>query len=769
MTQTRSATAYQPTQAEQQGFAEMQARLVALLLRFDEARFSSYYGQRAAPGGTDQDQRLQPYRDLAALALLQNELFEDILPRIVRRLSFESPRQTIVEEPPPRGRVDWERTLDAGWSEAPGEPPLLVHTRQRRRDFATPENLLTVAVLLEYRSELIRLRWDDRVVAQSEALRHPLSAIVEQCERELAFPQFAGIRAAAERLVDAGEQDELVQRVQERTIPGGNSAYDDLIAWRERLYTLPLLRREADPAPALGTDPQDDNYLYQLWIFYEVADLLRERGNLLPEGLSLKPMVLRYRWDSCTYELRHDQAVPDPVAAWATLPAAGQHIPGVRPDFYIRRLDPQPQQVYEGALPVWREPGVLWDAKYYRERDSPSAPTSPIKRMIADLALLGERYGVLLFAFHKDGPGGDHYTLAPEPRRSQASLPDQAVVVRALRPALPGAATTPVATLVALLDDAHARLAAPQKPRCQGIFLDSLSAAGASLTDRWGAPISGDSGDLLICPKPHIGAWRADIVSRTTHCCADARLCHIVGQDDAQKPVRPPRNAQELLKELEQLFETRDPELLDDATIDAVACRIEAVTKQFASLTGALKNLASYEKQLGDSGFDRTLHLLGTAERESLALAIYLRNQLDDVEARDYSAPVIHLARALERELLRRILAVPGVTVGDFPNSKPTLGSLAGSRRYDPRVWGMIRSHATQRWSGRIDPDDPHFSITLNQLVDQLDGIVRVRNSAAHTTPVTRDQYRHTFRLICGGAGPLRVGILNALLLAWPV
>ncbi|GAB4215390.1 MAG: hypothetical protein OHK0022_55250 [Roseiflexaceae bacterium] len=760
------STAYQPSAAEQQGFADMQARLVALLLRFDHDRFSSQIGARPAAGSPQPDQHLQPYRDLAALVLLRDELFEDILPRIVRRLSFESPRQTIIEEPPPRGRIDWERTLDRSWSETPGEPPLLVHTRQRRRDFATPENLLAVAVLLEYRSELIRLRWDDRVVAQNEALRHPLSAIVEQCERELAFPQFAGIRAAAEQLVEAGELDDLVGRVQERAIAGGNSAYDDLIAWRERLRTLPLLRRDASDAPALGADPQRDNYLYQLWIFFELADLLAQRGLLLPKGLSLKPMLLHYRWGNCTYELRHDQVVPDPVGAWTARPNIGQRVPGVRPDFYLRRIDPQSQTVRDGAQPVWREPGVVWDAKYYREQDNPSAPASPIKRMIADLALLGERYGVLLFAFHQGNGDSGQYTLAPEPHRSQTTTPDQAVVVQALRPALPAAPSAPAATLVALLDDAHTRLAVPLIPRCQGIFLDTLSAAGAALADRWGLPISSDPSELLVCPKPHIGAWRTDIVSRAVHCCTDARLCHIAGQPGAQKPIRPPRDAQELLKELEHLFVGGDPGKIDENTVDAITQRIEAVTRQFASLTGALNNLSRYEKQLGDNGFDRTLHLLGSTERESLALAFYLREQLDAINAPDYSAPVIHLARALEREVVRRIQAVPSLTASDFPG-KLTLGSLGGSRNHNARVWGLIRNHVAARWNSQIDPDDPHFSITLDQLVNQLDPIVQIRNKAAHTTPVTRELFRDTLRRICNG-GPLRIGVFNALLLAWP-
>jgi hypothetical protein len=772
------ALAYRPTAAEQRAFAEMQARLVALLLRFDEPRFAGRYTARAGQAPPGDASPLQPYRDLAAVMLLRDELFEDILPRVVRRLSFESPHQTIVEEPPPRGRVDWERTFNASLDEWPGELPLRVHTRQRRRDFATPENLLAVAVLLEYRAELLRLLWDDQLVAQGDLLRHPLNAIVAQCERELAFPQFAGIRSAAEQMLDTGAIVDLVERVQERAIPGGNSAYDDLISWRERLLTLPLVQRDPTlPAiPSLGTDPQRDNYLYQLWIFYELADLLRKRDCMRAEDLSLQPMRLRFRWEQCTYELRHDQAVPLPVASWGATdlttaqPAQGHMVPGVRPDFYLWRVDPAPQQVRDDKILIWREPGVVWDAKYYRERDQAGAPALPIKRMVADLNLLGESRGVLLFAFLK-GKHGDHtsYSLAPDPRRDQTLLPGQAVIVRSLCPALPSADSAVHVTLVGLLDDAHRQLAQPRLPRCSGIFLDTLSAVErVAITGRDGTTLGNDFGEILVCPKPHIGPWRVDLVSRTQHCCKEGRVCHIIGQAGARKPVRPPRTAEDLLKELEQLFDSRDLDLLDEESVDAITHRIEELTRQFARITGAFKNLAAYEKQLGDVGFDRTLPLLGAAERESLALAIYLRDQLDHVNASDYSAPVIHVARALECELQQRILAVPGVRASDFPFSKPTLGSLAGVRDRNPSVWRKIHAHLDSAWNGRVDPDDLTFVVRLDHFVDQLDAIVKVRNKAAHTTPVSRELYRQTFRQICGGAGALRVGILNVLLLAWP-
>src|SRR6266496_310324 len=188
------------TPIEQAAYATIQARLIALLLRHDEDGFRRFIDAR--PGFMAEDAVPRRYRELGVLFFLRDELFEHILPRIVRRLSFEAPRSTIVEEPPARGRIDWARTLDAAWAERPGEPPLVLHTRQRRRDFATPENLLVVATLLEYRADVQRILWSERGLIGSAALRHPLNEIVERCERELAFPQFASLRRIALQIHD---------------------------------------------------------------------------------------------------------------------------------------------------------------------------------------------------------------------------------------------------------------------------------------------------------------------------------------------------------------------------------------------------------------------------------------------------------------------------------------------------------------------------------------------------------------------------------------
>src|SRR6266536_31301 len=222
-----------PTSEERDAFLWMQGRMVELLLRHDASRFRSTFGEHIA------DQLEHPllarYRDLAVLFYLHDELFDSILPRIKRRLSFVAPRELMVEDLPPRGRIDWGRTATASWRERPGEMPLEVQTRQRRRHFATPENLLTVATLLEYQEAVQHLLDAEATYDSALAIRHPLHEIVESCTRELAFLQFAGIVRNARAIVEGFASmsvEDLEAAVANNLLPGRNSAYDDLLAWR---------------------------------------------------------------------------------------------------------------------------------------------------------------------------------------------------------------------------------------------------------------------------------------------------------------------------------------------------------------------------------------------------------------------------------------------------------------------------------------------------------------------------------------------------------
>jgi hypothetical protein len=773
------------TAEEQEAFLWLQGRMVELLLRHDARRLGSNFATRL--GALFDDERhaaLKPYRELAVLIYLRDELLDSILPRIKRRLSFLAPRDLLVEELPPRGRIDWARTMTASLRDRPGEPPLEVQTRQRRRHFTTPENLLTVATILEYR-EAVQTRLDAEFASTNgQALRHPLREIQERCTRELAFPQFVGLVGTCEQIV-SGYTDQttadLERAVEDQLLPGRNSAYDDLLAWRRNLAALRLLDRPTEEAaPMLGADPARDNYLYQIWLFYELAELLASRNALEAEDWNVGEMRLRFRWgegaDAVVYRLQHDRAIPH---HW-------NRAPGVRPDLYLER-DDRDEVRHEGQL-IWQEPGYVLDAKYYKPRDSARAPSGAVKRMIADLHLTGERSGALLFAFQSSekaadaddndvlddlrapAPTGPLYRVTPATAAAQVARPDAAVSVWRARPTI-GAYDATSATLVALLDEAHHALRTRVEVACHGIFLDSLSAAERmTLVASDGVSLA-DPGDILICPKPHVGPWRADLVSRSRTCCTDPRLCHILGQVGAQKPVRPPRDINDLLKELEHILADAalggETGQLTEEAIAAVSQRVHRLTRTFADVFGV--DFEYYYQRLRDLGMSETLELLATVEREGLALAVFLTDQLDRIKANDYSAPAIHLSSVMEVEIKRRVFACPDL-VGDLALPKrQTLGVLPYLRRSDDLEgnWQRIQRHVAVHWNDRPDPDDPQRVVRFDDLITKaINRISQLRNTAAHTDPLPRREYTELQGIILQG-GKLGYGALNSLLLGW--
>ncbi len=319
-----------------------------------------------------------------------------------------------------------------------------------------------------------------------------------------------------------------------------------------------------------------------------------------------------------------------------------------------------------------------------------------------------------------------------------------------------------------LLDTAHARLHEPRVPRCVGVFLDTLSAAGRSvLLDRYGQALDDDPAELLICPKPHIGPWRVDIVSRQRHCLHDPRVCQIIHRPGSTKPIRPPRTAEDLLKELQQIFSKDD---VDDETVSAIAQQVESITRRFAEIAGVYRRIEVYYNRLRDLGMEQTLDRLGPAERESLALAIFLVEQLDSIGAHDFSAPAIHLSSVMEIEVKRRIFTCPYLN-GDLAKpKKQTLGVLPRIRRFPEACegnWDVINAFVAQHWHGHIDTDDSERVVTFDDFVAKaLDRISQLRNTAAHTDPLSRKEYSVLQRIIYQG-GSLGYGALNVLLLAW--
>jgi len=762
---------------EREAFLLMQGRLVELLLRYDAPRFGTTFDERVADGLDDP--RLRRYRELAVLFYLREELFASILPRIKRRLSFVAPREVQVESLPPRGRIDWSRTLTASLRNHPGEPPLEVQTRQRRRHFATPENLLTVATLIEYRAAVQRVLDNEAAQDRAQALRHPLQEIIGTCTRELVFPQFAGLERAASEIVEgrvATTPTELERQVARGLAPGRNSAYDDLIAWRQRLRRLTLLQRDTTvvDTTAFGADPETDNRLYQLWIFFELADLLRAESCCGPEDLSLQPLRLRFRWEGCGYELYHDQGVPQPVAAWSVRRGDARRVPGVRPDFYLWRTDPPRAAVRDGDREIWREPGVIWDAKYYRERERDSAPSSPIKRMIADLNLLGEPYGVLLFAFLKEGadvtPG---YLLAPDAVRSQTLVPDQQVIVAQVPPALPGEGSKLRSTFLALIKDAHRRLRTPAEIRCHGVFLDGLTVnahgalAGAeALRYRDGSaltqadtPAETALDTLLLCPKPHIGPWRVDIVSLERDCCQNAKLCHILGAGvpDIQRPSRLTR-----LEDIARAIRTAGDDEHGERA-EAATRQVRLIAQRYADLIQP--NLAEFtawvrdELDVGEL-FD-LFPFLTQSLRDTLGLGRFLWQQIDAIRASNFAGPTLLFTGVLE-ELVRQTIYArcPPLIDGNGRGLPKTLGTVGS--RWNRVVLTQALTQG-QHWEPKLTDTT---RLTFDTWADLAWRVSRIRNQAAHEAHVSPGEFRDLQQLYFGSKRT-GFGALNGLLLAW--
>ncbi len=321
--------------------------------------------------------------------------------------------------------------------------------------------------------------------------------------------------------------------------------------------------------------------------------------------------------------------------------------------------------------------------------------------------------------------------------------------------------------LAAVLEEAHQALRTQVPVACHGVFVDALSATERAALVGGDGVLLTETSDILVCPKPHVGPWRADLVSRARHCCQDARLCHIITQPGARPPVRPPRSAEDLLHELQHLFEGGTLDELDDATVGAVARRIEGLTRRFAEISGVYRRIEVYYHRLRDMGLERSFDQLRPAEQESLALAVFLVEQLDSVGARDYSAPAIHVSSVLEVELGKRVESIPGLSDGAIPGGHATLGTLTGIRRKRPDDWARITGYISGRWRGAVDPDNLGAQITFDAFVDAVWDIRHTRNQAAHTNPVPREAYSRLFRNVCQ-AGPLRIGALNVVLMAWP-
>ncbi|NTU78491.1 MAG: hypothetical protein HGA45_03670 [Chloroflexales bacterium] len=628
----------------------LQRRVMRLLLQHDQRLFRGQF--RAFYQGSDVPVLpvFKQYDRFLTLRALSDELLDDILPRIRRQLSLQTDQARLLEEAPTRGDIDWPRTIQRGWRETPGLPPVQFETRLRQRSTITPENLFTVAVLLAYRLLVRRFQLEaleDETLSEQE--HQALSHADEQAERELAAAYArALIPAARERDVHG-----LADQVEARLRPGPNP-YRDLVDWWRRFTPFAVGRGGQARAATLTSvrdDEKTDAWLYELWIMLEILHLLDGDSTAASAvKVSRDQIAAAFTWGNIrlqlTYNRQADETTDD-RHGWS-------HGPGVRPDYTLRRADAL-RVTHNGAL-IWQEPPIVLDAKYYLSGSDPERTHGPIKKLLGDMALMGASQCVLFFP-SLAGRQMTRVVRRLEQRHHGGMVVPSEVRLYRLDPLMP------VDQLQAWLQTILSRCAGvlsarPVEITCQGVWVDADSLnTGRTLPDH-----------RVICPKPHIGPGVVDLVDPEMDCMRNPQVCHVIAQ-----PVIPPvvlrsLSGGELAERAGDLRKVAD-HALSEAERQANEERAEELRAQI--FAGVGRAVEQYVQLRGNTeairehfeqwvfGEHWATHPWALSEdvRAMLLSGEYVwqeYRQLGD-QLVDWAAPAVQFCRALERELKRRL------------------------------------------------------------------------------------------------------------------
>ncbi len=646
-----------PIQADEeqtrQWSQQLQRRILRLLFQHDAPLLRSQFRQFFVESTLPQLPLLQQYDRYIKLQTLSTELLEDILPRIRRQLSLKTNHARLHEEAPTRGDIDWRRTLERSWSLAPGLPPTRFDTRLRQHSMDTPENLLTVAILLVYRRELRQAMQDtfsDEALSAQE--RQTFVSFDERAERELAS-------SYARALSEQAQQADINALAQEVTLHlrPGPSPYRDLLGWWQRFMQFRVGRTSEDRALAMASkrsDEKTDAWLYELWIVLEYLHFLEAEGAVQAQDMQVETDLLQgtFTWQQRRFRLLYNRQLDTST----TFEPDWQHGPSSRPDYTIERA--QPLEIRLQSELIWREPPVVLDAKYYLGGSDPTNTHGPIKKLLGDMTLLGSQVGVLFFPQLPEPQGEQQVTRIVQRTGKQYQVKGEGpcqVQLYHLAPGMPFSLLQE--RLRATLDLAAHSLPDRPKPSCQGLWLDPDTVNSSRYTP---------PARTVLCLKPHIGQGVFDLVNVDQDCLKNPRVCHVMGQTIIT-PIVVRVTTQEQLNQVSSDLRTRQSELLQLAESRGNEVRAEELRRHI--FTGIGRAVEQYVKLFGNTkaieeNFERWAfgpywkqhqRSLADATRNCLVSGEQVWQNYQEITLQDWAAPAIQYCRALEHELKRRL------------------------------------------------------------------------------------------------------------------
>ncbi len=712
----------------------LQRRVLRLLLQHDTPLFRNQFRLFFVQSTLPQIPVLQQYDRYMKLHLLSGELLDDILPRIRRQLSLKTSHARLHEEAPTRGEIDWPRTTERNWHLAPGLPALRFETRLRQRSLETPQNLLTIAILLAYRQELhyaMQDSFEDEDLSTQE--REVFASADAQAERELAAPYARALTEQARTV----NMSVLIQQVAASLRPGP-SPYRDLLVWWQRFTQFRIGRAAEEQALTLASkriDEKTDAWLYELWIVLEWIHLLSQEGSLQTQDMNVDTDLLQctFTWQGRRFRLLYNRQLDTSTSYQSDW----QHGPTSRPDYTIEREIPL--EIRHEETLTWREPPFVLDAKYYLGGSDPTRTHGPIKKLLGDMTLLGAQVGTLFFPELPE-PEGEQSITRTIQRRDEHYSPMQhtspQIHLYHLEPTL--SLTLIQNRLRSILDIATRHLPDRPLPICQGTWLDpdTVNASHSTLPAQ-----------TILCPKPHVGPGAFDLVNVNTDCLKNPRLCHVIGQ-----PIVPPFivrvttqeqlthqaselrvRSDELLRQAEQVGDEARAERIRDSIFTGIGRAVEQYVKLFGSPKAIEEN---FERWVFGPHWKQHRRCLSETARNALVSGEQVWQNYHETPLHDWAAPAIQYCRALEIELKRRLYAPSYKYV--LNNAGFTLGTITfayKNRDRDVKAkanWNVFLECVAQSGSS-IDE--------FQQIVQWMDtaALKEKRNMLAHGEAITRE------------------------------